>query len=144
MLISSKVLNQIKWEWSHISPYIFSIAFYGIVMVKFGSEVRSPRFFGHLLGHLLFAITSSRVHRLGSFFNMMRISSSDTNCDKGVYFCSAVLEKLASKLALGFSPRSSWHHPVHHLEALNFVISSDKISVLNSPSNVDSEYVYFI
>ena len=32
----------------------------------------------------------------------------------------------------------------YHLEALNFVISRDKISVLNSPSNVDSEYVYFI
>ena len=31
-----------------------------------------------------------------------------------------------------------------HFEALNFVTSEDKISVLNSPSNVDSEYVYFV
>ena len=29
-------------------------------------------------------------------------------------------------------------------EALNFVTSGYKISVLISPSNVDSEYVYFI
>ena len=77
-----------------------------MVIVKFGSESRSPRFFGHLSGYLIFAITSTRVHRLGSFFNMMRISSSATNCTKGVCFCSAVLEKLASKLDLDFSPRS--------------------------------------
>ena len=31
-----------------------------------------------------------------------------------------------------------------HFEALNFITSGDKISVLNSPSNVDSEYVYFV
>ena len=75
-------------------------------MVKFGSEIRSPRFLGHLVGYLLFAITSFRVDRLCSSFNMMRISSSATSCPKGVCFCSAVLEKLASKLALIFSPRS--------------------------------------
>ena len=32
----------------------------------------------------------------------------------------------------------------HHLEPLNFVTSDNKISVFNSPSNEDSEYVYFI
>ena len=40
------------------------------------------------------------MYRLGSFFDMMRISSSATNCTKGVYFCSAVLEKLTSKFDL--------------------------------------------
>ena len=83
------------------------MVFYVVQTLNFGSEQRSPRFFGHLAGYILFAITSSRVHRLVPFFNMMRIASSTTNCVKGIYFCSAVLEKLASKLALGFSPRSS-------------------------------------
>ena len=53
------------------------------MIVKFGSEVRSPRFLGHLAGYILFAITSSRVNRLCSFFNMMLISGSATNCVKG-------------------------------------------------------------
>ena len=75
-------------------------------MSNFSSEVRSPRFFGHLVPYILFAITSSRVDRLCSFFNMMRILSSATSCIKGVCFRSAVLEKVASKLALRFSPRS--------------------------------------
>ena len=44
------------------------------------------------------------MDRLGSFFNMMRISSSATNCTKRVNFCLAVLEKLASKLALVLAP----------------------------------------
>ena len=34
--------------------------------------------------------------------------------------------------------------PGTSFEALNFVTSGYKISVLNSPSNVDSEYVYFV
>ena len=72
------------------------MAFYVVQTLNFGSEQLSPRFFGHLAGYLLFAITSSRVLRLGSFFNMMPISSSATNCVKGVHFCFAVLEKLAS------------------------------------------------
>ena len=75
-------------------------------MFNFSSAVRSPRFFGHLVRYLIIAITPRRVYRLGSFFNMMRISSSATNCTKGVYFGSAVSEKLASKIALDFSPRS--------------------------------------
>ena len=54
-------------------------------MSNFSSEVRSPRFFGHLVPYLLFAITSSRADRLCSFFNMMRILSSATNCTKGVF-----------------------------------------------------------
>ena len=37
---------------------------------------------------------------------MMRISSSATNSTKGVYFGSAVLEKLASKLALDLAPEA--------------------------------------
>ena len=62
------------------------MVFYVVQTLNFGSEQRSPRFFGHLAGYLLFAITSSRVHRLGSFdFNMMRISSSATNYTKGVF-----------------------------------------------------------
>ena len=77
-----------------------------MLIVKFGSGVTSPRFFGHLVPYLLFAITSSRVDRLCSFFDMMRILSSATSCTKGVRFRSAVLEKLAGKLALRFSPRS--------------------------------------
>ena len=75
-------------------------------MVKFGSEARSPCFFGDLVPYLIIAITPRRMYRLGSFFNMMRISSSATNCTKGVHFCFAVLEKLSSKLDLSFSPRS--------------------------------------
>ena len=82
------------------------MVFYGVLTLNFGSEQRSPRFIGYLAGYLLFAITSSRVHRSGSFFNMMRISSSAPIGNKGLCFCSAVLEKLASKHALGVSPRS--------------------------------------
>ena len=37
------------------------------------------------------------MHQLGSFLNIMRISSSATNAIKGVCFCSAVFEKLAGK-----------------------------------------------
>ena len=76
------------------------------MIVKFGSEVRSPRFLGDLTGYLFFAITSSRKDLFCSFFNMMRISSRATICTKGVCFCSVVLEKLSSKLALRFNPRS--------------------------------------
>ena len=75
-------------------------------MAKFGSEVRSPCFFRHLVPYLIIAITPRRMYRLGSFFDMMRISSSSTNCVEGVYFCSAVLEKLTSKVALDFTSRS--------------------------------------
>ena len=72
-------------------------------MAKFGSEVRSPCFFGHLVPYLIIAITPRRMYRLGSVDTIR-----------------------------------------HHLEALSFVTFRDKISVLNSASNVDSEYVYFI
>ena len=77
-------------------------------MVNFDSAERSPRFFGHLVRYLIIAITPWRMYRLCSFFNMMRILSSATNSTKinGVYFGSAVSEKLASKFALDFSPRS--------------------------------------
>ena len=82
------------------------MVFYVVQTLNFGSEQRSAGFFGHLAGYPLFPITSSRVNRLDSFLNLMLISSSDTNCVKEVYFCCAVLEKLASKLALGLNPRT--------------------------------------
>ena len=82
------------------------MVFYLVEIVNFGSEWRSPRFFGHLVRYLINAITPPRMYRSGSFINMMRILSSATNCTKGVYFCSAVLEKLASKVALDFTSRS--------------------------------------
>ena len=112
------------------------------MIVKLGSEVRSPRFLGHLEGYLLFAITSSRVNRLCSFFNMMRISSSATN--KGVYFGFAVLEKLSSKLALGFTPEAfdpSADTIDTYLEALNYVTN---LSVLESPVSGESPHIYFV
>ena len=43
---------------------------------------------------------------IGLTFLLMRISSSATNCTKGVCFDSAVLEKYASKIALDFTSRS--------------------------------------
>ena len=43
-----------------------------------------------------------------------------------------------------FSPGEAGYLYKVHLEALNFGTSGDKISVLNCPSNVDFEYVYFI
>ena len=82
------------------------MVFYVVEIVNFGSEGRSPRFFGHLVRYLIIAITPRRMYRSGSFFHMMRILSSATNCTKGVYFCWAVLEKLASELALDFTSRS--------------------------------------
>ena len=87
------------------------MVFYVVDIVNFGSEWRSPRFFDHLVRYLIIGITPRRMYQLGSFLNMMRISSSATSCIKGVCFCSAVLEKLASKLDLDLSPRSGWHHP---------------------------------
>ena len=59
--------------------------------------------FGHLVRYLIFAITPRRMNRLGSFFNMMRISSSATIGAKGVCFCSAVFEKLARELGPGLT-----------------------------------------
>ena len=89
-----------------VSPYIFYMVFYVVQTLNFGSEQRSPRFLAHLAGYIFFAITSSRVDRFCSFLHIIRISSSATVGSKGVCFCSAVSEKLASKLALDFSPRS--------------------------------------
>ena len=80
------------------------MSFYEVLKVNFSSERGVSLFWGQLVRYLSFAITPRRMHRLGSFFYMMRISSSATNCTKGVYFCSAVLEKLASKLALVLAP----------------------------------------
>ena len=66
------------------------------------TQVWSPRLFGHLVGYLFIAITSSRVHRLRSFFNMMR-AALQTLLN---VFSSAVLEKLASKVARDFNSRN--------------------------------------
>ena len=85
---------------------MFYMVFYVVDIVNFGSERRSPRFFDHLVRYLIIAITPRRMYRLGSFLNMMRIPSSATSCTKGVCFCSAVLEELASTLAHRFSPKS--------------------------------------
>ena len=74
------------------------MSFYVVQEVNFSSECAASILWGHLVRHLIFAITPRRVHRLGSFLIMMRISSSATNCIKGVFFCSAIIEKLARKL----------------------------------------------
>ena len=50
------------------------------------------------------------MHRLGSFLNIMRISSSATNGIKGVCFCSAVFEKLTGKLDLRLTPEEGKHY----------------------------------
>ena len=50
------------------------------------------------------------MHRLGSFFNIMRISSSATNRIKGVCFCSAVFEKLTGKLDPRLTPEEGKHY----------------------------------
>ena len=67
-------------------------------MFNFSSGGGVALLHGHLVRYLLFAITPRRMYRLGSFFNMMRISSSATKGTKGVCFCSAVFEKLAREL----------------------------------------------
>ena len=75
---------------------------------------------------------------------MMHISSSATNCVKGVYFGFAVLEKLASKLALGFTPEAvdpSVDTIDTYLEPLNYVTN---LSVLESPVSGESPHVYFV
>ena len=74
-----------------------------------------------------FAITSSRVNPLCSFFNMMRISSSATSCTKKVYFRSAVFEKLASKISLDFRPRSGLHHPTPLLNLWTLLLRVTKL-----------------
>ena len=85
---------------------MFYRAFSVFQKVNFSSENGVPVFQGDLVRYLFCAITARRVHRLGSFFDMMRISSSYTNCTKGVYFCSAVFEKLASKLPSILAPEA--------------------------------------
>ena len=72
-------------------------------MFNFSSEGGVPLLQSHLVRYLNFAITPRKMHRLGSFFNMMRISSSATNSIIGVFFCSAVFEKLARKLDPSFT-----------------------------------------
>ena len=90
---------------------MFYRAFSVVQKVNFSSESGVSLFWGHLVRYLIFAINPRRMHRLGSFFNMTRVSSSATNGIKGVCFCSAVFEKLASKLALVLAPEevnTSW------------------------------------
>ena len=55
-------------------------------MFNFSSEGGVPLLQSHLVRYPNFAITPRKMHRLGSFFNMMRISSSATNSIIGVFF----------------------------------------------------------
>ena len=50
------------------------------------------------------------MHRLGLFFDMMRVSSSTTIGTKGVCFCSAVFEKLAMKVDPSLTSCVEKHH----------------------------------
>ena len=83
---------------------MFYRAFSVVQKVNFSSQSDVSLFWGQLVRYVIFAITRRIMHRLGSFFNMMRISSSATKGTKGVCFCLAVFEKLASKLALVLAP----------------------------------------
>ena len=62
------------------------------------------------------------MHRLGSFFDMMRISSSVLNCTQGVFFCSAVLEKLAGELDPSLTSRGE--KPTMNTILINYIYSS--------------------
>ena len=84
------------------------------------------------------------MHRLGSFLNMIRIASIAINCSNGVCFCSAVFEKSPCKLEHILTPKELEGQVWSPSEVLNFINVRVKISVLNSSSNVDSEYVYFM
>ena len=79
-------------------------------MFNFSSGGGVSLLHGHLVRYLIFAITPLRMHRLGSFFNIMRISSSATNGIKGVCFCSAVFEKLTVKLDPRLTPEEGKHY----------------------------------
>ena len=74
------------------------MSFCAVQKVNFSSECAVSLLWGDLVRYIIFAITPSRVHRLGSSINMMRILSSATNGTKGVCFCSAVFEKLTGNL----------------------------------------------
>ena len=62
------------------------------------------------------------MHRLGSFSDMMRISSSASNCTKGVSFCSAVSEKLAGELDPSLTSRGE--KPTMNTILINYIYSS--------------------
>ena len=79
-------------------------------MFNFSSGGGVSLLHGHLVRYILFAITPRRMNRLGSFFNMMRISSSATNSFKGVCFCLAVFEKLARELGPGSTSCGAKQH----------------------------------
>ena len=59
-----------------------------------------------------FCYNSLKSAPIGFIFNMMRISSRATNCTKGVLFCLAVFEKLATELG----PSLSFLGEKHYLE----------------------------
>ena len=112
-------IGSLDW-WLAFSSYMFYRAFSVVQKVNFSSESDVSLFWGQLVRYIIFAITRRIMHRLGSFFNMMRISSSATNSIKGVCFCSAVFEKLARS---GTPILTCWSRvpvhqsrvPVHHL-----------------------------
>ena len=54
------------------------------------------------------------MYRLGSFFNMMRISSTATDGTKGVCLSLAVFEKLTGKLDHRLTPEEGKHYIDDH------------------------------
>ena len=66
----------------------------------------SLRFFCNFVRYLVFAITPTTVHSLGSFFSIMRISSSAKNCFNGVCFCWVVFVKLPCKFDPFLNPEA--------------------------------------
>ena len=83
-------------------------------MVNFSSECAVSLLWVHLVRYLIFAITPQRMYRLGSFFDMMRISSSATNGTKGVCFSLAVFEKLTGKVDPRLTPEEGKHYIDDH------------------------------
>ena len=53
--------------------------FYVVQKLNCSSECAVSLLWGHLVRYIIFVVTPLRVHRLGSLFNMMRISSIATN-----------------------------------------------------------------
>ena len=112
-------------------------------MFNFSSEREVPLLYGDLIRYLIFAITPRRIHRLGSIFNMMRISSRATKCTKGVFFCSAVFEKLART----HTPILSNWCPVPlvylHVTPSKLVVLDSIVSSLDCSDNEDCPHIYF-
>ena len=83
-------------------------------MVNFSSECAVSLLLGHLVRYIIFAIAPRRMYRLGSFFNMMRISSIATNGTKGGCFSAAVFEKLTGEIDPRLTPEEGKHYIDDH------------------------------